>query len=168
MDPRVTIRSDLRPGDLGWVIGRHGTVYATEFGWNREFEVLVSGIATAFFASHDPAWERAWFAELDGRLAGCVFLVRVSDELAKLRMLLVDLDARGYGIGRELTHRCIAHARALGYQRMTLWTNSVLEDARRLYAREGFVLVASEPIHEFGVDLTSETWELDLCPVHAN
>lgn len=160
----VTIRDTVRPGDLGWVIGRHGARYAAEYGWNLEFEVLVAGIVTAFFSQHDPAREHGWFADLDGQTVGCIFLVRASDRTAKLRLLLVEPEARGLGIGGELIRTCIAFARQAGYETVTLWTNSVLVAARRRYQAAGFRLVASEPHHSFGHDLIGQTWELDLYP----
>lgn len=159
---RITIRDSLRSGDLGWVIGRHGLLYAEEYDWNIDFEVLVAGVATAFFARHDPVCEHAWFAELDGRNVGCVFLVRASERVAKLRLLLVEPEARGLGVGRALVRTCIDFARAAGYERVTLWTNSVLVPARHLYEQFGFRLVESEPHRSFGHHLIGETWTLDL------
>ena len=157
-----TIRDTVKPGDLGWVIGQHGALYAAEYGWNASFEVLVAEIATPIFAGHDPEREHCWFAELDGRLVGCIFLVRVDERLAKLRMLIVDPEARGHGIGCALVSTCVDFARQAGYETVTLWTQSILLAARRLYAAAGFRLVASEPVNAFGHDLVSETWELAL------
>ncbi|MCC6791818.1 MAG: GNAT family N-acetyltransferase [Thermomicrobiales bacterium] len=162
LDPRVTIRDVARPGDLGWVIGRHGALYAAEYGWSMEFDLLVAGIATAFFQQHDSAREHCWFAEIDGCTVGCVFLVQASERVAKLRMLLVEPEARGLGVGRALVATCLDFARAAGYETVTLWTNSILVAARRLYETFGFQLVESEPYHGFGHDLISETWNLDL------
>ncbi len=158
----LTIRDTLLPGDLGWVIGRHGAHYAAEFGWNADFEVLVAEIATAFFASHDSEREHCWLAELNGRVVGCIFLVRATDRVAKLRLLLVEPDARGHGVGSTLVATCIDFARQAGYDTITLWTQSILLPARHLYSQAGFRLVAAEPAHAFGHDLVSETWELDL------
>jgi N-acetylglutamate synthase-like GNAT family acetyltransferase len=163
-DRRFTIRDALRPGDLGWVIARHGALYAKEYDWNLEFEILVAEIATAFWQRHDPEREHAWFAELNGRTVGCVLLVRASDQAAKLRLLLVEPEARGLSIGDALVRTCVAFAQEAGYETVTLWTNSVLAAARHLYEAAGFCLVESEPHHSFGHDLVGETWEIDLRP----
>ena len=160
-EPECTFR-DLRPGDIGWIVHRHGALYAEEYGWDGTFEALVARICAEFVDTFDPARERAWVAELDGRIVGSVFLVKSADSVAKLRLLYVDPDARGRGIGRRLVEACIAHARAVGYRRIVLWTNDVLTAARRIYETSGFRLVASEPHHSFGQDLVGETWELDL------
>lgn len=159
---QVSLRSELQPGDLGWVIGRHGTRYAEEFGWDASFETLVAGIAAAFAAEHDATRERCWIAEVEGERVGCVFLVRLSDDVAKLRLLLVEPQARGLGVGSLLVDECIAFARATGYRTITLWTNDVLLAARRLYARARFRLIESAPQPNFGAELVSETWELTL------
>ena len=152
----------LRHGDLGWVISRHGSLYAAEYGWDIGFEVAVAGIAAGVMEDFDPTRERAWIAERDGVPVASVFLVRASDEVAKLRLLITDPAARGLGIGRVLVRECTLFARAAGYRRITLWTHSILTAARRLYAAEGYRLVSSSEISAFGVELTEETWELDL------
>ena len=159
--PPWTLRP-LAPGDIGWVIARHGEIYSQEFGWDETFEYLVAEIAAGVMKSFNPARERAWIAERDGVRLGAVFLVQASDDTAKLRMLIVDPAARGLGIGARLVAECTAFARAKGYRRITLWTHSILTAARRLYAAEGYRLTASAPLEAFGTHLTEETWDLDL------
>ena len=150
------------PGDLGWVVQRHGELYAAEYGWGAPFERLVARVVGEFAAGTEGARQRAWIATLDGRRAGCVFVMKGSETVAKLRLLLVEPWARGHGLGGRLVRACMAGARELGYVRMTLWTNAVLHAARRIYEREGFVLAASEKHRIFGPELTGETWERDL------
>lgn len=156
------IRPLGKPGDLGWVVLAHGEIYASEFGWNQEFEALVARIVADYAAGHDPAREAAWIAEVNGERAGCVFCVRADDRTAQLRILLVDRRARGAGLGQSLVDRCVSFARDAGYERMTLWTNHPLVAASRIYLAAGFALVAEEPHHSFGVDLIGQTYELDL------
>jgi DNA-binding MarR family transcriptional regulator/GNAT superfamily N-acetyltransferase len=151
-----------RPGDIGWVASRHGALYAQEFGWDIGFEALVAEIAAQFIRSYDPAREQCWIAEINGEPVGSVFLVRASDEVAKLRLLLVEKKARGLGLGRALTEQCIHFARQAGYSSITLWTQSMLVAARGIYQRAGFHRVKQEKHHSFGVDLVGETWELKL------
>jgi GNAT superfamily N-acetyltransferase len=158
----VTIRYDLQAGDIGTVVKRHGELYAQEYGWSVEFEALVATIAGHLLDSYDPARERHWIAEIDGEFAGCIFLVRSTEEQAKLRMLLVEPSARGFGLGKRLVSECVAFAREAGYRSITLWTNDVLTAARAIYAKHGFVLVDAEPVSQFGVKMVSETWELAL------
>jgi GNAT superfamily N-acetyltransferase len=162
MKPTSTVRELGEPGDLGWVVMAHGEIYAREFGWDTTFEELVARIVADYAADHDPAREAAWIAEVDGRRVGCVFCVAESDEVAKLRILLVDPAARGTGIGRELVARCVSFARSTGYERMVLWTNDPLTSAAAIYKAAGFRLVAEEPHRSFGVDLVGQTYELDL------
>jgi DNA-binding MarR family transcriptional regulator/N-acetylglutamate synthase-like GNAT family acetyltransferase len=150
------------PGDMGEVVRLHGCLYAREYGWDQRFEGLVAGIVARFVERYDAARERCWIAERDGRVVGCVFLVKQSGKVAKLRMLLVTPEARGFGLGARLVSECIEFARLAKYRKITLWTNSVLVGARHIYERTGFRLVKSEPHRSFGQDLVSETWELKL------
>jgi GNAT superfamily N-acetyltransferase len=159
--PPYVLRSH-KSGDMGWVVARHGALYAEEYGWNISFEALVAEIVAQFIKSFDPACEACWIAESDGEPVGSVFLVRETDAVAKLRLLLVDPKARGLGIGHRLVEECVIFARAKGYRRITLWTQSILVGARRIYQSAGFHRV-SEKMHEgWGTPLAGETWQLDL------
>ena len=151
-----------RPGDIGWVISRHGSLYAQEYGWDITFEALVAKIAGEFIEKFDSKSDCCFIADRGGENVGCAFVVRKDETTAKLRMVIVDPSARGTGLGRRLVEACMQFSRDAGYTRMTLWTNDVLVPARRLYQSLGFEMIASEPHHSFGVDLVSETWERDL------
>ncbi len=160
--PRPASLRDPRPGDMGWVVQSHGALYAREYGFDSSFEGLVAEIAGKFLTSFDASRERCWIAELDGTQVGSVFLVRQSDDVAKLRLLLVDPAGRGQGLGQRLVGECIAFAQACGYRKITLWTQSILVAARKIYQDAGFVLVTTEPHRSFGQDLIGETWEREL------
>ena len=151
-----------RPGDLGWVVHRHGAVYAQEYGYNEQFEALVAEIVAQFVQRYDAQRERCWIAEQDGDVVGCVFLVGRSKSVAQLRLLLVEPEARGSGLGTRLVDECVRCARQAGYRKLMLWTQSELVAARRLYAAAGFRIVHKERHSSFGKDLVSETWELEL------
>ncbi len=159
--PAITIR-DHRVGDLGWIVHRHGVLYAEEYGWNIAFEGAVAEIAAGFIKTCDPSGERCLIAEIDGMIAGSATVVRLDDATAKLRIVYVEPWARGFGLGERLVSDCMTFARDAGYTSMKLWTNDVLKPARRLYERLGFTLVESEPHHSFGVDLVGEIWERGL------
>ena len=159
--PPAVLR-EPRPGDMGWVVQSHGSLYASEYGFDASFEGLVAEITAKFLGSFDASRERCWIAEIDGTQVGSVFLVRHTDDVAKLRLLLVDPAGRGQGLGQRLVAECIAFARACGYRKITLWTQSILVAARKIYQDAGFVLVATEPHRSFGQSLIGETWEREL------
>ena len=161
LDRQLTLRGH-RPGDMGWVVQRHGEIYHQEYGWNEEFEALVAEITAEFVRKLDVTRERCWIAEHDGRRVGCIFLVAKDATTAKLRLLLVDPDARGLGVGRKLVAECVRFARAAGYGKIVLWTQETLTAARHLYSEAGFVKTAREPHRSFGHDLVGETWEREL------
>jgi GNAT superfamily N-acetyltransferase len=155
----------LRPpqaGDMGWVVQSNGTLYAQEYGWDETYEALVAQIVADFVKNYDPKKERCWIAERDGQNVGSVFLVRESDQVAKLRLLIVDPKVRGLGIGKRLVDEVTRFARQAGYKKITLWTNSVLLAARSIYQKAGYKLVKVENHHSFGQELVGETWELKL------
>ena len=150
------------PGDMGWVTYRHGVLYAQQYGWDERFEALVAQIVADFITNFKPARERCWIAEMNGEIVGSVFVVQVNETVAKLRLLLVEPRARGLGLGARLVEECIRFARRNGYEKMVLWTQSVLVEARHIYQKAGFTLIEQGAHHSFGHDLIEETWELLL------
>ncbi len=160
-DSAVLLR-EHRPGDLGWVVQRHGALYAEEYGWDERFEALVAGIVARFVKHFDAARERCWIAEIDGERVGAVLVVKQSRSTAKLRLLIVEPGARGRGLGRRLVEECIAFARAKGYRKLVLWTQSNLAAARAIYKQCGFRRVRKERHSSFGYDLVGEFWQLAL------
>lgn len=151
-----------RPGDLGWIIQRNAELYAREYSWNHEYETLVVEIVTRFARNFDPKRERCWIAEREGDRLGSVMLVRESESVGRLRLLLVEPHARGLGLGRALVNECIRFATEVGYETLTLWTNDILVSARKIYQAAGFQLVEEKPHHAFGHDLVSQEWQLKL------
>jgi len=160
--PAAFLMRSHRPGDIGWVISSQAKAYAEEYGWDISYEALVAEICAQFIKTYDASRELCWIAEAGGEPLGSIFLVKGSDDVAKLRLLLVEKKARGLGVGRALVEQCISSARAKGYKKMTLWTQSILVAARGIYQAEGFRRIKEEPHHSFGVDLVGETWERAL------
>ncbi|MCC3863748.1 helix-turn-helix domain-containing GNAT family N-acetyltransferase [Terrisporobacter petrolearius] len=151
-----------QPGDMGWVTHRHGVLYAQEYGWDEHFEALVAQIAADFINNYKPERERCIIAEMNGEIVGSVFVVQSSETVAKLRLLLVEPKARGFGLGSRLVQESVTFARRAGYEKIVLWTNSVLEGARHIYAKTGFKITEQESHHSFGKELIGETWEMIL------
>jgi len=151
-----------QPGDLGWIVHRQAILYAEEYGWDGTYEALAAEIVAQYIKNYDPKCERAWVAEKDGQRVGAALVAKESEEIAKLRLLHVERQARGLGIGKRLVEECVRFARQAGYQKMTLWTQSILHAARDIYKKAGFQVVREEKHHSFGKDLTAETWELNL------
>lgn len=162
--PSSVVLRTHRPGDMGMVVHLEGAGYVDQLGWDGSFEGLVARIVADFLANFDPSRERCWIAEIDGQHVGHIFLVKHPDlgDTAKLRLLYVDPAARGVGLGGRLVDECIRFARAAGYRKITLWTQSILTAAHRIYQAAGFRLVREEAHHSFGKDLTGQTWEMDL------
>ena len=162
-EPRVPyILRPLQPGDIGWIVARHGLIYGREYGWDQTIEALTAEIAAAFVRNFDPKRECCWIAERNGENVGCVFIVKEDDETARLRLLLVDSSARELGIGKRLVEECVRFSRQSGYKRITLWTHRVLEGARKIYVNAGFKLTKEWTHDDFGRTLVAETWDLEL------
>ena len=163
--PEHKVSYILRPhqsGDMGWVVQRSGIVYNREYRWNEDFEALVAEIVARFIKNYNPMIERCWIAEKDGENVGSVFLVKKTETIAQLRLLFVEPKSRGLGIGKRLVQECTRFAKQVGYEKIMLWTNSVLDAARYIYEQEGYRLTKEEPHHSFGHDLVGQNWELDL------
>jgi DNA-binding MarR family transcriptional regulator/N-acetylglutamate synthase-like GNAT family acetyltransferase len=161
-DPPVVVLRAPVSGDYGWVVQRHGELYAQEYGWDETFEALVARIVSDYVDQHDAKRDAAWIAEVNGQRVGCIFCMKKEHNVAQLRILLVEPGARGMGVGSRLVEECIRFAKRVGYKQLVLWTNDVLADARRIYERTGFRLVEEEKHHSFGHDLTGQNWLLDL------
>ena len=159
--PVVSLRQ-AKAGDFGWIVSRHGALYAEEYGWDETIEAMGAEIVAAFIKERDAKRERCWIAELDGARAGSVTLMRETDKVGKLRLLFVEPEARGLGVGKRLVEECVRFARAAGYRKITLWTQSILVAARAIYVHAGFKKMRTEPHTSFGKRLIGEHWELKL------
>lgn len=153
-----------QPGDLGWIVSRQALLYMEEYGWDGTYEALAAEIVAQFIKNFDPRHEQCWIAEVDGERAGGVFIAKASDQVAKLRLLHVEQGARGLGIGKRLVEECVRFSRRARYEKISLWTQSILTAARHIYKQAGFQIVKEEKHHSFGKDLVGETWELNLTP----
>ncbi|HEX5211349.1 MAG TPA: helix-turn-helix domain-containing GNAT family N-acetyltransferase [Pseudolabrys sp.] len=156
------ILREPRHGDFGWIVARHAELYAQEYNWGAPFEGLCAQIVADFVNNFDPKLERCWIAEMNGENVGCVMLVKDAPGVARLRLLLVEPEGRGIGLGQRLVDECVTFARAAGYKRVTLWTHSILLAARRAYQKAGFRLTSSEKKHSWGEDVVAEYWDLEL------
>ena len=162
-EPKVPyILRQHQPGDLGWIVHRQAMLYVEEYGWDGTYEGLAAEIVAQFIKNYDPKRERCWIAEKDGEKVGGVLVAKASEEVAKLRLLHVESEARGLGIGKRLVEECVRFSRQVGYQKITLWTQSILHSAKHIYKQVGFRVAHEEQHHSFGKDLTAETWELNL------
>jgi GNAT superfamily N-acetyltransferase len=163
-DPSLLTIRTHQPGDIGYIIHRHGAIYCNEYGWDGQFELVAAKVGVDFLENFNSNTERCWVAERDGKFLGCVMLIedRTQKHTAKLRLLLVEPEARGLGLGKQLVNQCIRFAKEVGYERIVLWTQSMLESARRLYKNAGFRLIREERHASFGIELVGEYWELDL------
>ena len=150
------------PGDFGWVVKRHAELYAQEYKWREPFEGVCAQIVADYLNNHDEKRERCWIAEMDGENVGCIFVAKDNDEVARIRLLLVDPKARGLGLGARLTEEAVRFAREAGYQKMTLWTHSVLKAARHIYQKAGFKLMRTEKHKSWGQPVVSEYWDLEF------